>query len=87
MPHIRPGPPATAPPPTAARLPITVDVVTLTVADGALRVLLVDRLLEPYAGRPALPDSFLLDGEEFPPYPLDFKVVVRDGVGTFTWLL
>ena len=58
-------PPApTAPPPTAARLPIAVDVVALTVADGALRVLLVDRLLEPYAGRPALPGGFLLDGED-----------------------
>ena len=64
MPHIRPGPPATAPPPTAARLPIAVDVVALTVADGALRVLLVDRLLEPYAGRPALPGGFLLGGED-----------------------
>ena len=64
MPRIRPGPPATAPPPTAARLPIAVDVVALTVADGALRVLLVDRLLEPYAGRPALPGGFLLDGED-----------------------
>ena len=59
----RPPVPA-APPPTAARLPIAVDVVALTVADGALRVLLVDRLLEPYAGRPALPGGFLLDGED-----------------------
>ena len=58
------SPASTAPPPTAARLPIAVDVVALTVADGALRVLLVDRLLEPYAGRPALPGGFLLDGED-----------------------
>ncbi|SPT54334.1 Bifunctional NMN adenylyltransferase/Nudix hydrolase [Actinomyces bovis] len=57
-------PQETQAPTTAARLPIAVDVVALTVADANLQVLLVDRLLEPFAGMPALPGGFLLEGEE-----------------------
>lgn len=50
-------------PDTAGSFPVTVDVVTLTVRDGALHVLVVDRLLEPYRGRAALPGGFVLSGE------------------------
>lgn len=51
-------------PPTAARLSVAVDVVALTVADGVFQVLVVDRLLPPFAGSPALPGGFLLEGED-----------------------
>ena len=51
-------------PRTAWRIPVTVDIVALTVADGRLNVLLVDRGIEPFQGRPALPGGFVLDGEE-----------------------
>lgn len=47
-----------------ARFPVTVDVVALTVADDALKVLLITRLLEPFRGRPALPGGFVLPGED-----------------------
>ncbi|WP_265521533.1 NUDIX hydrolase [Oerskovia flava] len=53
-------------PPGAARLPVTVDVVALTVADGALQVLLVTRLVEPFRGALALPGGFVLPGETLP---------------------
>lgn len=50
-------------PRTAGAFPVTVDVVALTVRDGALHVLLVDRLLEPFRGARALPGGFVLPGE------------------------
>ncbi|PFG44815.1 8-oxo-dGTP diphosphatase [Isoptericola jiangsuensis] len=51
-------------PPTAAALPVTVDVVALTVRDGALHVLLVERAVEPHRGALALPGGFVLPGED-----------------------
>ncbi len=50
-------------PPGAALLPVTVDVVALTVRDDALHVLLVERGVEPYRGALALPGGFVLPGE------------------------
>jgi len=50
-------------PESAGAFPVTVDVVALTVRSGALHVLLVDRLLEPFCGQPALPGGFVLPGE------------------------
>jgi 8-oxo-dGTP diphosphatase len=50
--------------PAPARFPVTVDVVALTVADGALKVLLITRLIEPFRGRLALPGGFVLPGED-----------------------
>lgn len=47
-----------------ARFPVTVDVVALTVADDALNVLLITRLLEPFRGQLALPGGFVLPGED-----------------------
>jgi 8-oxo-dGTP diphosphatase len=55
--------PAVDVPPGAAALPVTVDVVALTVRDDALQVLLVDRAVEPFRGRLALPGGFVLPGE------------------------
>lgn len=51
-------------PPTAATIPVAVDVVALTVTDGALRVLLVERALSPGKGLLALPGGFILEGED-----------------------
>ena len=51
-------------PPAPARFPVTVDVVALTVRDGALNVLLITRLIEPFRGKLALPGGFVLAGEE-----------------------
>ncbi|MFJ5778259.1 NUDIX hydrolase [Streptomyces sp. NPDC093094] len=42
---------------------VTVDLAVLTLRDGALHVLLVERGQEPYAGRWALPGGFLLPEE------------------------
>ncbi|MFJ8084341.1 NUDIX hydrolase [Streptomyces sp. NPDC096205] len=42
---------------------VTVDLAVLTIRDGALHVLLVERGQEPYAGRWALPGGFLLPEE------------------------
>ncbi|MFG2266330.1 NUDIX domain-containing protein [Streptomyces sp. NPDC048720] len=42
---------------------VTVDLAVLTVREGALHVLLVERGQEPYAGRWALPGGFLLPDE------------------------
>ncbi|WP_418275290.1 NUDIX hydrolase [Isoptericola jiangsuensis] len=50
-------------PPAAASLPVTVDVVALTVRDDALQVLLVERAVEPFRGALALPGGFVLPGE------------------------
>lgn len=50
-------------PPTAALLPVTVDLVVLTVRAGTLQVLLVERLLEPFRGARALPGGFVLPNE------------------------
>ncbi|MFJ3958253.1 NUDIX hydrolase [Arthrobacter sp. NPDC090010] len=44
-------------------LPVTVDVVALTVRDGVLCVLLIRRLLPPFEGRLALPGGFMMRGE------------------------
>ena len=43
---------------------VTVDVVLLTVRDGALTVLLVERTTHPYAGRLALPGGFVQPDED-----------------------
>ncbi|ANC32134.1 NUDIX hydrolase [Isoptericola dokdonensis] len=51
-------------PPTAATLPVTVDVVALTVRDDTLQVLLVERAVEPHRGALALPGGFVLPGED-----------------------
>ncbi|MFE9233104.1 NUDIX hydrolase [Cellulosimicrobium funkei] len=58
-----PAAPAPDVPPGAALLPVTVDVVALTVRDDALHVLLVERGVEPYRGALALPGGFVLPGE------------------------
>lgn len=46
------------------RLNLTVDLVILTVREGQLHVLLIERGNEPYRGYPALPGGFLRDGED-----------------------
>jgi 8-oxo-dGTP diphosphatase len=43
----------------------TVDMVIFTVRDGELQVLLIDRGLEPYLGRPALPGGYIDKQETF----------------------
>ncbi|KRC32958.1 NUDIX domain-containing protein [Oerskovia sp. Root22] len=65
-PRETPASPASATPPSAARIPVTVDVVALTVRDGTLQVLLVTRLLDPFRDRLALPGGFVLAGETLP---------------------
>ncbi|MDP9864619.1 MULTISPECIES: NUDIX hydrolase [Streptosporangium] len=45
---------------------VTVDVVALTIRQGALQVLLVERGEQPYAGRWALPGGFIRPGEDLP---------------------
>ncbi|WP_211881724.1 NUDIX hydrolase [Pseudarthrobacter albicanus] len=50
--------------PAPARFPVAVDVVALTVFDGALKILLITRLIEPFRGRLALPGGFVLPGED-----------------------
>jgi 8-oxo-dGTP diphosphatase len=49
-----------------ATLRVTVDLVILTVRDGSLQTLLIERDNEPYCGRPALPGGFLRPGENLP---------------------
>ena len=46
-----------------APIAVAVDVVTLTIRDGALHVLLVERAVPPYAGRSALPGGFVRGGD------------------------
>ncbi|MHA7303695.1 NUDIX hydrolase [Arthrobacter sp. TMN-49] len=50
--------------PAPARFPVTVDVVALTILAGALHVLLITRLVEPFQGQLALPGGFVLAGED-----------------------
>jgi 8-oxo-dGTP diphosphatase len=40
---------------------VAVDIVLLTVREGALQILLIDRLLSPHRGGPALPGGFVRD--------------------------
>jgi 8-oxo-dGTP diphosphatase len=49
--------------PPHATLELAVDLVILTVRDGALQVLVIERDNEPYQGWPALPGGFLRPGE------------------------
>jgi 8-oxo-dGTP diphosphatase len=51
---------------THATLRLTVDLVILTVRDGRLQVLLVERGNDPYRGRLALPGGFIREGEDIP---------------------
>ena len=46
------------------RFPVAVDVAALTVLNGALNVLLITRLIEPFRGQLALPGGFVLAGED-----------------------
>jgi 8-oxo-dGTP diphosphatase len=43
---------------------LAVDLAILTVRDGSLQVLVIERANEPYRGRVALPGGFLRDGED-----------------------
>jgi len=51
-------------PATAWRMPVAVDIVALTVRQGQLQALLVNRGIEPFQGQLALPGGFVLDGED-----------------------
>ncbi len=53
-----------------ARFSVAVDLVVLTVAEDQLEVLLIERGIEPYKGRSALPGGFVLAHED----PLDAAV-------------
>lgn len=50
-------------PDSAAAIPVTVDIVALTVRTERLRVLVVERGIPPFPGRRALPGGFVLPGE------------------------
>lgn len=50
-------------PESAQLLPVTVDIVLLTIRDGRLSVLLIERGLDPFQGRFALPGGFILARE------------------------
>lgn len=50
-------------PTTAVPIPVTVDICALTVLDGTLHILIVERGLTPFAGQPALPGGFVLPNE------------------------
>jgi 8-oxo-dGTP diphosphatase len=54
------------PPAAAASLPVTTDIVALTVEGPSLKVLLVTRTAEPFAGELALPGGFVRPGESLP---------------------
>jgi 8-oxo-dGTP diphosphatase len=58
-----PGPTVGAPPQAAAGFAVAVDLVLLTIRDGALNVLLVRRGIPPYRGQWALPGGFVLADE------------------------
>lgn len=51
-------------PATAELLPVTVDIVLLTIHDDALCALLIERALPPFKGSFALPGGFILHGED-----------------------
>lgn len=51
-------------PATAELLPVTVDVVLLTIHDDALCTLLIERALPPFDSKFALPGGFILQGED-----------------------
>ena len=48
---------------TQEQILVTVDIVVLTVQDQALKVLVIDRGIAPFAGEYALPGGFVLAGE------------------------
>lgn len=50
-------------PETAKRFPATVDVVLLTIQEGKLCTLLIERAFPPFEGALALPGGFILEGE------------------------
>jgi 8-oxo-dGTP diphosphatase len=47
-----------------ASLQLAVDLAILTVRDGRLQALIIERANDPYRGMPALPGGFLRDGED-----------------------
>ncbi|MGC1208100.1 MAG: NUDIX domain-containing protein [Ornithinimicrobium sp.] len=48
----------------SSHVALTVDLVVLTIREGVLQVLLIERGIEPYAGRWALPGGFVLTDED-----------------------
>lgn len=59
----KPRIPAGYDPDAYPRVAVTVDIVVLTIAGGTLKVLLVERGVEPYAGTWALPGGFIQPNE------------------------
>jgi 8-oxo-dGTP diphosphatase len=63
-------PSASTPPATTSRdhlwLQLTVDLAILTVREGCLQVLVIERANEPFRGQAALPGGFLREGEDLP---------------------